>query len=61
MLVSAPRFTPIDRVDDVTANRNLVLAERLTRLPQVIPNRVDPDVLGALPIPEVKTRILATV
>ena len=34
---------------------------RLARLPAVIPNRVAPDVLGALPVAEVKSRILATV
>jgi len=61
VLVAAPRFTPIDRVDDVAANRSLILSERLTRLPGVIPNRVAPDVLGALPVAEVKSRILATV
>ena len=61
VLVAAPRFTPIDRVDDVAANRSLILSERLGRLPAVIPNRVAPDVLGALPVAEVKSRILATV
>ena len=61
VLVAAPRFTPIDRVDDVAANRSLILSERLARLPAVIPNRVAPDVLGALPVAEVKSRILATV
>ena len=61
VLVAAPRFTPIDRVDDVAANRNLVLSEPLVRLPDVIPNRLAPDVLGAMPVAEVKERILATV
>ncbi len=61
VLVAAPRFTPIDRVDDVAANRNLVLSERLTRLPLVIPNRIPPDELNRMPVGEIKGRILATV
>ena len=61
VLVSAPRFTPIDRVDDVAANRNLVLSEKLTALPAVIPNRVSPTELNQLPVAEIRKRILATV
>jgi glycine dehydrogenase len=61
VLVAAPRFTPIDRVDDVTANRNLVLSEKLTKLPVVIPNRVSPTELNQLPVAEIRKRILATV
>jgi len=61
VLIAAPRFTPIDRVDDVAANRSLVLSEPLVRLPDVIPNRLAPDVLGSMPVAEVKQRILATV
>jgi len=61
VLVAAPRFTPIDRVDDVAANRNLVLSERLQRLPDVIPNRVAPEELNRMPVAEIQRRILATV
>lgn len=61
VLVAAPRFTPIDRVDDVTANRNLVLSEKLLKLPVVIPNRVSPTVLNQLPVADIRKKILATV
>ena len=33
VLRSAPHFTPIDRVDEVGANRNLCLREKLEHLP----------------------------
>ena len=55
---SAPHFTPIDRVDEVTANRNLCLSETLTHLPSLPVNRIQPKALLALEIDEIKSRIL---
>jgi glycine dehydrogenase len=60
VLLSAPRFTPVDRVDEVAANRSLVLSERLTALPKLNENRLSPVLLNALPVAEIKGRILAT-
>ncbi|SVB85239.1 uncharacterized protein METZ01_LOCUS238093, partial [marine metagenome] len=57
-LASAPHFTPIDRVDEVTANRNLVLREKLESLPPIPSNRVAPAELLDLPISKIKRRIL---
>jgi len=42
---TAPFFTPIDRVDEVTANRNVQLNEDLTALPSVPKNRIPPNEL----------------
>ncbi len=58
-LLKTPYFTPVDRIDDVTANRNLVLSERLESLPTVNPNRLGPDELAKLPIAEIYNRIVA--
>jgi glycine dehydrogenase len=55
---TAPHFTPIDRVDEVAANRNLCLGERLDHLPPLPFNRIKPSILKDLSIPEIKTRIL---
>jgi glycine dehydrogenase len=55
---TAPHFTPIDRVDEVSANRNLCLRERLDHLPPLPFNRIKPSILKDLSIPEIKTRIL---
>ncbi len=42
VLQTVPHFTPIDRVDEVTANKTPVLAEKITRhLPAILPDRVD--------------------
>ena len=57
-LASAPHFTPIDRVDEVTANRKVVLWEKLDSLPSIPANRIPPSELLELPIPEIKQRIL---
>jgi glycine dehydrogenase len=42
VLKEAPYFTPIDRVDEVLANRNPTLSEALAALPKTHPNRRNP-------------------
>jgi len=61
VLKSAPRFTPVDRVDEVAANRNLTLSERVTELPKLNPNRIPPAQLASMPVEEIRRRILAEV
>lgn len=58
VLLTAPHFTPVDRVDDVKANRNLILSENLKDLPKILNNRISPDDLGKLPIAEIRQKIL---
>jgi len=55
---TAPHFTPIDRVDEVAANRNLILQEKLEHLPSLHLNRIKPSVLNNLEIREIKSRII---
>jgi len=44
VLKTVPHFTPIDRVDEITANKNPVFSEKITKhLPDIIPDRVDVD------------------
>ncbi len=41
VLRTVPHFTPIDRVDELAANKNPVLAEKMTnQLPEILPDRV---------------------
>jgi glycine dehydrogenase len=51
VLNTVPHFTPIDRVDEVMANKNLQFSERLTHdLPKILPNRAPvEDLLKATP------------
>jgi glycine dehydrogenase len=46
VLKTVPHFTPIDRVDEVSANKTPVFAEKITdHLPDIIPDRVDSEKL----------------
>ena len=58
VLLTAPHFTPIDRVDDVAANRNLVLCETINELPEVFENRISPLDLAKMPLEQITTQIL---
>ena len=57
-LKTAPHFTPIDRVDEVSANRNLRLHETLNRLPPLPHNRISPAELTRLDVNEIKRRVI---
>ncbi len=57
VIKGAPYFTPIDRVDDVGANRNLHLSEGLDVLPEIYPNRADPQDLLNWSVDEVYEKI----
>ena len=58
VLLSAPHFTPIDRVDEVSANRNLILHETIHHLPSLPHNRMKPSMLLELSISEIKQKII---
>ncbi|MGE3536345.1 MAG: aminomethyl-transferring glycine dehydrogenase subunit GcvPB [Candidatus Tectimicrobiota bacterium] len=57
ILQTVPHFTPVDRIDDVSANKQVVVSERLTTLPPVLPNRIAPDQLAQMPLEAVVAAI----
>ena len=59
LLNKAPLFTPIDRVDEVSANRQLQLNEALTQLPEVPTNRIPAKELQASTINEIFEKLMA--
>ncbi len=59
VLSTAPHFTPICKMDEVGANKNLVLSEKITGLPSLPRNIVSPKELANMPINEVMKRIVA--
>lgn len=61
VLASVPHFTPVDRIDDVTANRSLQLYESLDALPSLNPNRLSPVELAQMPVDAISKRIEAAV
>ncbi|MFQ5693358.1 MAG: aminomethyl-transferring glycine dehydrogenase subunit GcvPB, partial [Nitrospinota bacterium] len=58
VLQSAPHFTPIDRVDEVAANKDLRLSEPLRGLPVVLENRVAVADLEGMSTGDIWRRIL---
>lgn len=50
ILKTVPHFTPVDKIDDVSANKHVVLSERLSTLPPVLPNRIAPVQLAQMPL-----------
>lgn len=59
VLNSAPHFTPIDRVEEVEANRDVCLSESLDTLPKINPARVSTKELAKLTIPEIYEKVVA--
>jgi len=58
-LLTAPHFTPIDRVDEVEANREVCLSESLEELPAINLPRISTRELAKMPVAEIYTKILA--
>ncbi|MFQ5915610.1 MAG: aminomethyl-transferring glycine dehydrogenase subunit GcvPB [Nitrospinota bacterium] len=58
VLQSVPHFTPVDRIDEAAANRDLRLSEPLKGLPVVLENRVSIADLDELTTGEIWKRIL---
>ncbi|MBP5297518.1 MAG: hypothetical protein J6Y94_09345 [Bacteriovoracaceae bacterium] len=59
VLLTAPHFTPVDKIDEVGMNKNLILQGPWNMLPTVFPNRIRPEELLKLPWKKLKEQILA--
>ncbi len=57
-LNSAPHFTPIDRVEEVEANRTVCLSESLDKLPKINRPRISTRELGKLPVSEIYSKVV---
>jgi glycine dehydrogenase len=57
ILTTVPHFTPVDKIDDVSANKNVVLSERLVSLAPVLPNRIAPAQLAQMPLADIAEAI----
>ena len=58
VLASAPHFTPVGRIDEVSANKNPVLSETLKSLPEVIADRITLSQLQEMDFDEIGERVL---
>ncbi|MFP4203465.1 MAG: aminomethyl-transferring glycine dehydrogenase subunit GcvPB [Opitutales bacterium] len=55
---TAPHFTPIDRVEEVEANREICLSEALTSLPELNAPRIPTRELAAMSVDAIYKRII---
>lgn len=60
-LLTAPHFTPIDRVEEVEANRDVCLSEPMDTLPPINAPRVPPAQLAQMPVDKIYTKIVETI
>ena len=58
VLNSAPHFTPIDRVEEVEANRDVCLSESLEALPPLNKARISTRELAKMPVAEIYEKIV---
>lgn len=58
-LNSAPHFTPIDRVEEVEANRDVCLSESLESLPKINRARISTKELAQLSVDEIYAKVVA--
>lgn len=59
VLTTVPHFTPIDKVDEVSANKAPVLSEKVfSEFPEVLEDRVTPDFLRNQPVDKIIEMIL---
>lgn len=60
-LLTAPHFTPIDRVEEVEANRDVCLSEPMDTLPPINAPRIPSAELAQMPVDEIYTKIVETI
>ncbi|PCJ21094.1 MAG: glycine dehydrogenase [Candidatus Cloacimonadota bacterium] len=58
VLATVPHFTPVRRIKDVEANKNLKLSETITEFTPVLANKVSPEILAKLSVKEISKKIL---
>ncbi|OFZ16187.1 MAG: glycine dehydrogenase [Bdellovibrionales bacterium GWA2_49_15] len=58
VLTTVPHFTPISKVDEVDANKNLVLREENFTLPEAGVDKISPKAMRNLPVEEIVQKIV---
>ncbi len=58
VLRTAPHFTPVKKVDEVLANKDLTFMEKINHLPETFSNVIDPVKLSRMTISDVTHEIL---
>jgi glycine dehydrogenase len=58
VLATTPHFTPIFKVDEVGANKSLVLSEKIEALPTLEDNTINPHELNSMELQKVREEII---
>ncbi len=58
VLATTPHFTPVAKVDEVSANKALKLMEPITKIPKVISNNISVHQLAGLSVKELTNKIV---
>jgi glycine dehydrogenase len=58
VLKTAPHFTPVNKIDEVAANRNITFGKQLKELPKLYTDQVAPEKLRSLDYETIKDLIL---
>ncbi|PCJ57642.1 MAG: glycine dehydrogenase [Planctomycetota bacterium] len=58
VLLTVPHFTPVARIDDVAANKELCLREKLISLPELNENEISTSELRSMPFDKIKELVL---
>jgi len=58
VLTTVPHFTPVDKVDEVAANKNIIISDKITELPEIIKCRVSPEILDKMNVHEISQKII---
>ena len=59
VLTTAPHFTPVTKIDEVAANKNLVFSDKLTSLHGDLDNPINPIDINQMTVGDVCQKILA--
>lgn len=57
VLKTTPHFTPVKKIDEVEANKNVVLSEKISSLPKVYENIIEPGALRDMNVSDVMKKI----
>ncbi len=58
VLLTTPHFTPVAKIDEVAANKKIILSETITQLPTIPTNSHTPKNLDSLPVEEIYKLII---
>ena len=58
VLTSTPHFTPVGKIDEVSANKFIKTWGLIDKLPPVLPNKISPEILAQMSIDSITKEII---